>query len=179
MELDMRKAQPQDLDGLDQVMLVISDAAGERGKVLQLLEHITADPQKYLLVAEDMDTGTICGSLFGVVFEDICDSCGPFCWWRTLRPGELPGQGRGQEMFQEIERWGKEQDEMDVSQIEAVAEYRFELLCRLTQAIGETGEEFRFADFETDEECSCRAWRTRWRGNERKNPNEKQKKRVK
>ena len=77
MELDMRKAQPQDLDGLDQVMLVISDAAGERGKVLQLLEHITADPQKYLLVAEDKDTGTICGSLFGVVFEDICDSCRP------------------------------------------------------------------------------------------------------
>ena len=35
MELDMRKAQPQDLDGLDQVMLVISDAAGERGKVQQ------------------------------------------------------------------------------------------------------------------------------------------------
>ena len=26
MELVMRKAQPQDLDGLDQVMLVISDA---------------------------------------------------------------------------------------------------------------------------------------------------------
>ena len=62
---------------MDQVMLVISDAAGERGKVLQLLEHITADPQKYLLVAEDKDTGTICGSLFGVVFEDICDSCRP------------------------------------------------------------------------------------------------------
>ena len=40
---------------------------------------------------------------------------------------------------------------MDVSQIEAVAEYRFELLSRLTQAIGETGEKFRFADFETDE----------------------------
>ncbi len=53
--------------------------------------------------------------------------------------------------LRDAERWGKEQDEMDVSQIEAVAEYRFELLCRLTQAIGETGEEFRFADFETDE----------------------------
>ena len=28
---------------------------------------------------------------------------------------------------------------------------------RLTQAIGETGEEFRFADFETDEECSMQS----------------------
>ncbi len=59
--------------------------------------------------------------------------------------------------LRDAERRGKEQDEMDVSQIEAVAEYRFELLCRLTQAIGETGEEFRFADFETDEECSMQS----------------------
>ena len=59
--------------------------------------------------------------------------------------------------LRDAERWGKEQEEMDVSQIEAVAEYRFELLCRLTQAIGETGEEFRFADFETDEECSMQS----------------------
>lgn len=59
--------------------------------------------------------------------------------------------------LRDAERWGKEQDEMDVSQIEAVAEYRFDLLCRLTQAIGETGEEFRFADFETDEECSMQS----------------------
>ncbi len=44
-----------------------------------------------------------------------------------------------------------------VREIEAVAEYRFELLGRLTQAIGETGEEFRFADFETDEECSMQS----------------------
>ena len=59
--------------------------------------------------------------------------------------------------LRDAERWGKEQDEMDVSQIEAVAEYRFELLGRLTQAIGETGEEFRFADFETDEEYSMQS----------------------
>ena len=59
--------------------------------------------------------------------------------------------------LRDAERWGKEQDEMDVSQIETVAEYRFELLSRLTQAIGETGEEFRFADFETDEECSMQS----------------------
>ena len=110
MELDMRKAQPQDLDGLDQVMLVISDAAGERGKVLQLLEHITADPQKYLLVAEDMDTGTICGSLFGVVFEDICDSCRPILLVENVAVlDSYQGKGVGRKMFQEIERWAKEE----------------------------------------------------------------------
>ena len=37
MELKLRKAQEKDLDGLDQVMLVISDAAGERETVKRLL----------------------------------------------------------------------------------------------------------------------------------------------
>ena len=63
-----------------------------------MLEHITADPQKYLLVAEDMDTGTICGSLFGVVFEDICDSCRPILLvenvavWRATRARAWAGR---------------------------------------------------------------------------------------
>ena len=77
MELIVRKAQEKDLDGLDQVMLVISDRAGDRETVKTLLRKIFGSPQKYLLVAEDKDTGTLCGSLLGVVFEDICDSCRP------------------------------------------------------------------------------------------------------
>ena len=77
MELILRKAEEKDLDGLDQVMLVISDKAGDRATVKELLQKISGDPQKYLLVAEDKETGAICGSLLGVVFEDICDSCRP------------------------------------------------------------------------------------------------------
>ena len=65
MELIVRKAQEKDLDGLDQVMLVISDRAGDRETVKTLLRKIDGDPQKYLLVAEDKDTGTLCGSLLG------------------------------------------------------------------------------------------------------------------
>ena len=60
MELKLRKAQEKDLDGLDQVMLVISDAAGERETVKRLLKKIDADPQKYLLVAEDRE-GNVLG----------------------------------------------------------------------------------------------------------------------
>ena len=59
MELKLRKAQEKDLDGLDQVMLVISDAPGERETVKRLLKKIDADPQKYLLVAQDLETGAI------------------------------------------------------------------------------------------------------------------------
>ncbi len=110
MELKLRKAQEKDLDGLDQVMLVISDAAGERETVKRLLKKIDADPQKYLLVAEDLETGTLCGSLFGVVFEDICDSCRPILLVENVAVLEsFQGKGVGRAMFQEIERWAKEE----------------------------------------------------------------------
>ena len=110
MELKLRKAQEKDLDGLDQVMLVISDAAGERETVKRLLKKIDADSQKYLLVAEDLETGTICGSLFGVVFEDICDSCRPILLVENVAVLEsFQGKGVGRAMFQEIERWAKEE----------------------------------------------------------------------
>ena len=109
MELNLRKAQERDLDGLDQVMLVISDRAGDRAKVKELLQKIDGDPQKYLLVAEDAATGQICGSLLGVVFEDICDSCRPILLVENVAVLEsCQGKGVGRRMFEEIERWGKE-----------------------------------------------------------------------
>ena len=109
MELNLRKAQERDLDGLDQVMLVISDRAGDREKVKELLKKIDGDPQKYLLVAEDAATGQICGSLLGVVFEDICDSCRPILLVENVAVLEAcQGKGVGRRMFEEIERWGKE-----------------------------------------------------------------------
>ena len=109
MELIVRKAQEKDLDGLDQVMLVISDRAGDRETVKTLLRKIDGDPQKYLLVAEDKDTGTLCGSLLGVVFEDICDSCRPILLVENVAVLEdYQGKGVGRRMFQEIEAWGKQ-----------------------------------------------------------------------
>ena len=59
--------------------------------------------------------------------------------------------------LRDAERWGKEQDEMDTSEIEEVAAYRFALLDQLTQALGAYEGEFRFEDFETEEECSMQS----------------------
>ena len=108
MELIMRKAEEKDLDGLDQVMLVISDKAGDRETVKQLLKKIDNDPQKYLLVAEDKETDTICGSLLGVVFEDICDTCRAILLVENVAVLEsYQGKGVGRKMFEAIEDWGK------------------------------------------------------------------------
>ena len=77
MNLLMRKAEVSDIEGLDLVMQVISDGPGQPEKMAELITHIAKDEQKYLLVAENRDSGEIVGSLYGLAFEDICGGeCG-------------------------------------------------------------------------------------------------------
>ena len=111
MELLMREAGVEDLDGLGRVMLVISDNSADRNKRAELVEKLSHDPQKYLLVAEDREAGVLCGSLLGVVFEDICDTCRPILLVENVAVlPEYQGKGVGRKMFEEIEKWGKEQN---------------------------------------------------------------------
>ncbi len=111
LELLMREAGVEDLDGLDRVMLVISDNSADRNKMAELVEKLSHDPQKYLLVAEDREAGVLCGSLLGVVFEDICDTCRPILLVENVAVlPEYQGKGVGRKMFEEIEKWGKEQN---------------------------------------------------------------------
>lgn len=111
MNLTFRKPSPADLDALDQVMLVISEKSADREKMGKLVEKINADPQKYLLVAEDLDAGTLCGSLLGVVFEDICGDGRPILLIENVAVLEsYQGKGVGRAMFEEIEAWGRDMD---------------------------------------------------------------------
>lgn len=111
MKLTMRKPGKEDLDGLDAVMLVISDVPADRRKMGDLVDKINQDDQKYLLVAVDEETRTICGSLLGVVFEDICGDCRPILLIENVAVlDSYQGKGVGRRMFEEIERWGREMD---------------------------------------------------------------------
>ena len=128
MELIFRKPTENDLDALDKVMLVISDKSADKEKAKKLVGSINADPQKYLLVAEDA-AGTICGSLLGVVFEDICGDCRPILLIENVAVlPEYQGKGVGRAMFEEIERWGKEMDchyEILVSGMQRTGAHKF------------------------------------------------------
>lgn len=105
----MRKACATDVDGLDLVMQVISDGPGDQEKMVPLIEKMAEDPQKYLLVAVEEESGRIVGSLLGVVFEDICGDCSPILLVENVAAlEEFQGRGVGRGMFEEIERWGKE-----------------------------------------------------------------------
>lgn len=129
MELEFRKPTLNDLDALDRVMLVISEKSGDREKMKRLIQRIDQDPQKYLLAAVDKETGTICGSLFGVVFEDICGDCRPILLVENVAVlNEYQGKGVGRAMFQEIEAWGRKMDchyEILVSGMQRVGAHKF------------------------------------------------------
>lgn len=129
MELRFRKPTVDDLDALDKVMLVISDDSADRKKMGELVERINRDPQKYLLVAEDAETGVICGSLLGVVFEDICGDCRPILLVENVAVLEsYQGKAVGKRMFEEVERWGREMDchyEILVSGMQRTGAHKF------------------------------------------------------
>ena len=111
MNLNMRKAQPEDQAALDLVMQVISDGPADREKATEQIARIFDDPQKYLLLAEDTETGTLCGSLLGVIFEDICGDCRPILLVENVAVlPEYQGKGVGRAMFAEIERWARGQN---------------------------------------------------------------------
>lgn len=129
MDIIMRKAKVEDIPGLDEVMQVISDGPGDRGKMAELIAKIAADEEKYLLVAVDEGSGEIVGSLLGVVFEDICGDCRPILLVENVAVLErYQGRGVGRMMFEEIERWGREKDchyEMLVSGMSRTGAHKF------------------------------------------------------
>lgn len=105
----LRKATPQDQPALDRVMQVISENPADPQKARRLIAEIGENPQKYLLVAEDSESHEIVGSLLGVIFEDICGDCRPILLVENVAVLEkYQSQGIGRQMFEEIERWGKE-----------------------------------------------------------------------
>lgn len=129
MEYIMREAAASDVEAMDKVMQVISDKSKNLEKMAALMEKLRHDPQKYLLAAFDPETGVLCGSLLGVVFEDICDDGRPILLVENVAVlEEYQGKGVGRQMFEEIERWGREMDchyEILVSGMGRVGAHKF------------------------------------------------------
>jgi len=108
MNIEIRRAREEDVNGLDIVMQVISDGPGKKDKMVELIGQISKDPQKYLMVAVDEDNERIVGSLFGVIFEDICGDGRPILLVENVAVLEtFQGKGIGKLMFEKIEEWGR------------------------------------------------------------------------
>lgn len=129
MDCIIRKATIEDIPGLDQVMQVISDGPGDPAIMERLIRKISADSDKYLLVAVNQENDEIMGSLLGVIFEDICGDGRPILLVENVAVLEqYQGKGVGRRMFEEVERWGREKDchyEMLVSGLSRTGAHQF------------------------------------------------------
>lgn len=77
MSIIYRKAELNDIPKLNPLLAQLSDAMADPQKMAEKMKKIAKNEDNYLLVAENTENGDLCGSLIGVVFEDICDTCKP------------------------------------------------------------------------------------------------------
>ena len=111
MSIIYRKAELSDIPKLNPLLAQLSDAMADSQKMAEKMEKIEKNEDNYLLVAENTENGDLCGSLIGVVFEDICDTCKPILLVENVVTDEkYRGKGIGRGMFEAIETWGREKE---------------------------------------------------------------------
>ena len=111
MSIIYRKAELNDIPKLNPLLAQLSDAMADPQKMAEKMKKIAKNEDNYLLVAENTENGDLCGSLIGVVFEDICDTCKPILLVENVVTDEkYRGKGIGRGMFEAIEAWGKEKE---------------------------------------------------------------------
>lgn len=104
----VRKAEPTDVGQLDQVMKVISTGGIlNYEKAEKMIQEISKDDRQYLMVAVNSEDGMVVGSLYGIVFPDICEDGRPILLIENVAVLEsCQRMGVGKILFEEIERFG-------------------------------------------------------------------------
>ena len=76
MNLIFRKLNennPNDVRQFCELMDDLTTRANDQALLLEKIRKVNANEDAYMLVAEDADTGRLCGSLLAVTFGDFCD----------------------------------------------------------------------------------------------------------
>lgn len=108
MNIICRTAEIADIPRLNPLLAQLSGSLAEPAKMAEKMEKILRNEDAILLVAEDTDTGELCGSLFGLSFEDVCGDCRPILMVENVVTAEKYRRcGVGREMFKYIEAWGR------------------------------------------------------------------------
>lgn len=111
MKITYRKARLTDIEKLNPLLAQLSDSLADPKVMAQKMEKLEQNPDCFLLVAEDTETGDLCGSLIGVAFEDVCGACKPILLVENVVTDEkYRGKGIGRGMFEYIENWGREKE---------------------------------------------------------------------
>lgn len=111
MELKFRKldeTKESELLELNELMGLLIEKACSLDKMAEIVRKYNAREDAYLMVAEDVGTGRICGSLLAIVFDDYCGECKPLMIVENVVTHcDYQGQGVGKKMFEAIGEWGK------------------------------------------------------------------------
>lgn len=111
MNLIFRKLDPEnarDVAQFNNLMDDLTTHAKDQDKLLGCIRRMNAREDAYLMVAEDTETGMLCGSAMAITFDDFCDDCRPvMVVENVVTHHDFRGQGVGRRMFDEIEAWGR------------------------------------------------------------------------
>ena len=111
MRIIYRKAELRDIPKLNPLLSQLSGSLADPEKMAEKMQKIDRNEDAILLVAEDTETGELCGSLFGLCFEDVCGECKPILMVENVVTDEKHRQmGIGRGMFEFIENWAKERE---------------------------------------------------------------------
>ena len=111
MKLIFRTLDPQresDRDGFNLLMDELLCRAQDQQRMIRNIAEANANPDKYLMVAENAHTGELVGTVLGVCFGDFCDGCDPvMVIENVVTRHDHRGKGVARAMFAEMEAWGR------------------------------------------------------------------------
>ena len=111
MNLIFRKLDennPKDVLEFCELMDDLTSRANDQALLMEKIRKVNANEDAYMLVAEDADTGRLCGSLLGITFGDFCDTCRPIMVIENVvTHHDYRRRGVGKRMFEEIEAWAR------------------------------------------------------------------------
>lgn len=114
MELLFRRLDDtnrEELQELNELMGQLLEKADDIEMLATIVRKYNDREDAYLMVAEDKDTGRICGSLLAVLIQDYCGACQPLLLIENVvTHRDYYHKGVGTRMFEAIESWGQERN---------------------------------------------------------------------
>lgn len=107
----MREIKTTDLEEFNRLMDQLSHKAENQERLLQNIERAIKNPDLYVMVAEEPETGKLRGSMLGMLCDDFCDACRPILFIENVVTDEACRRmGIASQMFRAMEEWGRERD---------------------------------------------------------------------
>ena len=105
----VNSADARDVEQFNVLMDHLSRRADNRELLVERIAEANRNPDKYLMVAEDAETGTLCGSILAVLIGDFCGNCAPIMLVENVVTHKgYQRRGIGRQMFDHIEAWGRD-----------------------------------------------------------------------